>query len=105
MAKIRQYILTKEKLCHFVPNLPCAKEPTHPPPHPSQVLNRQILFCIVFLKVDEMIDSGIILESDASLVASRSATRSAEADIPLGEQTVAQVLATAKEQIKWTLLK
>jgi len=59
----------------------------------------------VFLAVDEMIDSGIILESDASLVASRSATRTAEADIPLGEQTVAQVLATAKEQIKWTLLK
>jgi len=58
----------------------------------------------VILAIDEMIDSGIIMESDPSLIASRSVTRTSD-DIPLGEQTVAQVLATAKEQIKWSLLK
>ena len=45
----------------------------------------------------------IVLESDASVVAARVGSR--QEDIPLGEQTVAQVLQTAKEQLKWSLLK
>ncbi|KAL3836026.1 hypothetical protein ACJMK2_021479 [Sinanodonta woodiana] len=57
----------------------------------------------VFLAVDEICDGGIILDSDASSIVSKVAVRSD--DIPLGEQTVAQVLQSAKEQIKWSLLK
>jgi len=57
----------------------------------------------VFLAVDEICDKGIILESDPSAVCQRVSFRSD--DIPLGEQTVASVLQSAKEQIKWSLLK
>ncbi|XP_012260224.1 coatomer subunit zeta-1 [Athalia rosae] len=58
---------------------------------------------IVMLAMDEICDGGIILHADASSVATRVALR--PEDIPLGEQTVAQVLLSAKEQLKWSLLK
>merc|ERR1719510_1982538 len=51
---------------------------------------------VIMLAMDEMIDNGMIMESDAQQVISRVAIRSD--DIPLGEQTVAQVLQSAKEQ-------
>ncbi|XP_064643553.1 coatomer subunit zeta-1-like isoform X2 [Lineus longissimus] len=57
----------------------------------------------VFLAVDEICDGGIILEGDSNAVASRVAVRMD--DVPLGEQTVSQVLQSAKEQLKWSLLK
>ncbi|XP_070549635.1 coatomer subunit zeta-1-like isoform X2 [Ptychodera flava] len=68
----------------------------------------------VMLAVDEIIDGGIILEADPHAVAQRVALRMD--DIPLAEQTVVQhitnkiqgsskVLQSAKEQIKWSLLK
>jgi len=57
----------------------------------------------VLLAVDEICDNGIILESDAIAIAQRVSFRSD--DLPLGEQTVASVLQSAKEQIKWSLLK
>ena len=41
------------------------------------------------LALDEAIDNGMILEADASALVSRVALRAD--DIPLGEQTVAQV--------------
>ncbi|XP_071789029.1 coatomer subunit zeta-1-like isoform X1 [Asterias amurensis] len=63
-----------------------------------------------FLAVDEIVDGGIILESDYSNVVQRIAVRGD--DIPINEQTVAQtisnklqVLQTAREQLKWSLLK
>ncbi|KAH1007278.1 coatomer subunit zeta-1 [Dendroctonus ponderosae] len=58
---------------------------------------------IVMLAIDEICDSGIIIDADSSSVVSRVAVRSD--DIPIGEQTVAQVFQTAKEQLKWSLLK
>ncbi|XP_059085903.1 coatomer subunit zeta-1-like isoform X1 [Tigriopus californicus] len=72
---------------------------------------------IIMLALDEICDGGIILESDPNAVVSRVALRTD--DIPLGEQTVAQVQAkigakmaatsavfqSAKEQLKWSLLK
>lgn len=57
----------------------------------------------VFLALDEICDGGIILDADASSIVQKVAIRTD--DIPLGEQTVAQVLQSAKEQIKWSLLK
>lgn len=57
----------------------------------------------VFLALDEICDGGIILESDPLSIVQRVAIRGD--DVPLGEQTVAQVLQSAKEQIKWSLLK
>lgn len=73
---------------------------------------------MVMLAVDEICDHGILLEHDPEVVVSRVQVRSYE-DMPLGEQTVAQVqaklqdkmaagtslLQSAKEQLKWSLLK
>ncbi|CAG7836138.1 unnamed protein product [Allacma fusca] len=58
---------------------------------------------VVMLAMDEISDGGIILEADPNAVCQRVALRAD--DIPIGEQTVAQVLQTAKEQLKWSLLK
>ncbi|XP_046452971.1 coatomer subunit zeta-1-like [Daphnia pulex] len=58
---------------------------------------------VVMLALDEICDSGIILESDPTAISYRVALRND--DIPIGEQTVAQVLQSAKEQLKWSLLK
>ena len=58
---------------------------------------------VVMLALDEMIDGGMIMECDPQQEVSRAALRTD--DIPLGEQTVAQVLQSAKEQLKWSLLK
>ena len=49
---------------------------------------------VIMLAMDEMIDNGMIMESDSQQVISRVALRSD--DIPLGEQTVAQVKMTLK---------
>lgn len=45
----------------------------------------------------------IILEADPMAVVQRVALKGD--DIPLGEQTVAQVIQTAKDQLKWSLLR
>ncbi|XP_035829254.1 coatomer subunit zeta-1 [Aplysia californica] len=57
----------------------------------------------VFLAADELCDGGIVLESDPHQIVQRVAIRND--DIPLGEQTMAKVLQSAKDQIKWSLLK
>ena len=56
-----------------------------------------------FLVVDEIIDGGVIMGVDPTSVADRIVMRG-EAN-PITEQTVAQVLQSAKDQIKWSLLK
>ena len=77
----------------------------------------------IFLAVDEICDRGIILEIEPNDVIDKvsiciySCSINMEQklfiwqvairndDIPLTEQTVAQVFQSAKEQIKWSLLK
>uniref|UniRef100_A0A5S6QT70 Coatomer subunit zeta n=1 Tax=Trichuris muris TaxID=70415 RepID=A0A5S6QT70_TRIMR len=58
---------------------------------------------MVMLAVDEICDSGVILETDYNSVLSRLAFRGE--DLSFGEQSVAQVLQSAREQLKWSLLK
>jgi hypothetical protein len=60
---------------------------------------------LILLCLDELVDGGIILESDANVIASRVAMRGADADVPLSEQTISQALATAKEHLARSLLK
>eukprot|EP00894_Picocystis_sp_ML_P000188 jgi/Pico_ML_1/50705/g1866.t1 len=60
---------------------------------------------LVLLAMDEIVDGGIILETDASAIANRVALRGAADDLPLAEQTFSQALASAKEQIAKSLLK
>ncbi|KAH9594460.1 Coatomer subunit zeta-1 [Schistosoma haematobium] len=58
---------------------------------------------LIFLIVDELCHNGILLESDATALVSRVGARTD--DIPLGEQTVAQAIQNAKEQIRMSLIK
>lgn len=59
---------------------------------------------LVLLCLDEIVDGGIILETEPSVIASRVAMRGADADLPLSEQTISQALATAKEHLARSLL-
>jgi len=56
----------------------------------------------IYLAMDEVCDSGIILESDPESIFTKSSSKQDE--LPLGDQTVAEVLQKAKEQIRWSLL-
>ncbi|GAB0100246.1 Coatomer subunit zeta [Sergentomyia squamirostris] len=58
---------------------------------------------IVMLAFDEICDGGIILDADPSSVVKRVDLRND--DIPISEQTVSQVFQSAREQLKWSLLK
>ncbi|XP_055845406.1 coatomer subunit zeta-1 [Episyrphus balteatus] len=58
---------------------------------------------IIMLAFDEICDGGIILDADPSSVVKRVDLRND--DIPIGEQTVAQVLQSARDQLKWSILK
>ncbi|XP_044485603.1 coatomer subunit zeta-2-like isoform X2 [Mangifera indica] len=61
---------------------------------------------LIFLCIDEIVDQGIILEMDGSVIAEKVAIHSMESGgAPLTEQTLSQALATAREQITKTLLK
>jgi hypothetical protein len=57
----------------------------------------------VILVLDEICDSGIIMETDATNVVQRISLR--EADVPLGEQTVFDVLKLARDQLKSSVFK
>lgn len=60
---------------------------------------------LVLLTLDEMIDSGIILEIEPRAICARVTMRSSEtASTPLADMTISQALATAKEQVRksWT---
>ncbi|XP_070585019.1 coatomer subunit zeta-2 isoform X1 [Erythrolamprus reginae] len=57
----------------------------------------------VFLVVDEIVDGGVIMESDSQQVIQKLNFR--VDDSSLAEHSVTQVLQSAKEQIKWSLLK
>ena len=88
----------------------------------SSIVSNEILvqdkMDVVLLALDEICDSGILLETEPEVVVSRAQLRG-DADLPLAEQTVAQVQAgikakmdatsalvqSAKEQLKWSLLK
>jgi hypothetical protein len=53
---------------------------------------------LVFLGIDLMCDDGVLLECDAGLIYKRVKLK--ENDVPLSEQSVMDVIKTAKNQIK-----
>lgn len=57
----------------------------------------------VFLAIDEICDNGILMETDPSQIAQRVSLR--ENDVPLGEQTVMDVVKSARDQLKWSILR
>jgi len=56
----------------------------------------------VFLLVDEVVDKGIIMETDPSIIIQRTAVKMEEGGFT--EQSVKQVLQSAKENLKWSSL-
>ncbi|EFJ23942.1 hypothetical protein SELMODRAFT_442701 [Selaginella moellendorffii] len=60
---------------------------------------------LILLCLDEIVDGGTVLETDANSIASKVAMRGAESDVPFSEQTFSQALATAKEHLTRSLLK
>jgi hypothetical protein len=57
----------------------------------------------VFLSIDEICDNGVLMETDPAAVAQRVSLK--EGDVPIGEQTVLDVVNKAKEQFKWSILR
>ncbi|KAD7479041.1 hypothetical protein E3N88_02177 [Mikania micrantha] len=60
---------------------------------------------LILLCLDEIVDGGIILETDANVIAGKVATHSIDSGAPLSEQTISQALATAREHLTRSLLK
>lgn len=56
------------------------------------------------MALDELVDGGIVLETDATTVANRVSMRGSDGEVPLSEQTFAQALQSAKEQARVHLL-
>lgn len=55
---------------------------------------------LTLLIIDEIIDNGLILETDANTIASRVAMVEEGTDHTLAEQTISQAFATAREQYR-----
>eukprot|EP00727_Mastigamoeba_balamuthi_P010107 m51a1_g5719 Coatomer subunit zeta (189) ;mRNA; r:1104376-1105322 len=53
----------------------------------------------VLLVIDELVDEGIVLETDPGLIAQRASMKNADSDSGLSEQTISQALHTARDQI------
>ncbi|XP_057433605.1 coatomer subunit zeta-1-like [Lotus japonicus] len=60
---------------------------------------------LILLCIDEIIDGGIILETDPNVIAGKVASNSIDSGAPLSEQTLTQALATAREHFARSLLK
>ncbi|XP_072986728.1 coatomer subunit zeta-2-like [Typha latifolia] len=60
---------------------------------------------LIFLCIDEIIDGGIILETDANAIAGKIATNAIDGSVLFSEQTISQALATAREHLARSLLK
>ncbi|KAJ7951573.1 Coatomer subunit zeta-2-like [Quillaja saponaria] len=60
---------------------------------------------LILLCLDEIVDGGMILETDSSVIAGKVATHTMDAEAPLSEQTITQAWATAREHLTRTLLK
>ncbi|KAL8468410.1 hypothetical protein ACS0TY_031571 [Phlomoides rotata] len=54
---------------------------------------------LILLCINEIIDGGIILETDASTIASKVAGHSVDSGTPLSEQTISQALSTARQHL------
>ncbi|KAB5563852.1 hypothetical protein DKX38_003906 [Salix brachista] len=60
---------------------------------------------LIFLCLDEIVERGMILETDANVIAGKVAVNSMDPSAPLSEQTIGQALATAREHLTRTLFQ
>ncbi|CAJ2663587.1 coatomer subunit zeta-3-like protein [Trifolium pratense] len=59
---------------------------------------------LILLCLDEIVDGGIILETNGPLIAEKVTSHNMDADAPLSEQTLTQAWATARDTFTRTLL-
>lgn len=59
---------------------------------------------LVFMSLDELVDGGIVLETDATTVASRVSMRGDGGEVPLAEQTFAQAAQSLKDSLVRSVL-
>lgn len=59
---------------------------------------------LILLCLDEIVDRGMILETDGNVIAGKVATSSVDPAAPLSEQTISQALALAREHLTRSLL-
>ncbi|XP_058227249.1 coatomer subunit zeta-2-like isoform X1 [Rhododendron vialii] len=60
---------------------------------------------LILLGLDEIVDGGMILETDGNVIAGKVATHSVDDGAPLSEQTISQALATARDHLARSLLR
>ncbi|XP_020571745.1 coatomer subunit zeta-2-like [Phalaenopsis equestris] len=60
---------------------------------------------LILLCLDEIIDGGMILETEASVIAGKTTSDTLDGMSSLSEQTITQALATAREHLARSLLK
>ncbi|XP_058739177.1 coatomer subunit zeta-2-like [Vicia villosa] len=60
---------------------------------------------LILLCLDEIVDGGMILETNGPLIAEKVTSHNIDADSPLSEQTLTQAWASAREHLTRTLLK
>ncbi|OAY72132.1 coatomer subunit zeta-2-like [Ananas comosus] len=59
---------------------------------------------LILLCLDEIVDGGIVLETEGTLIAGKVATNGLDGATSLSEQTISQALATAREHLARSLL-
>ncbi|GAB2293364.1 Coatomer subunit zeta-1 [Dionaea muscipula] len=59
---------------------------------------------LILLCLDEIVDRGMILETEAAVIASKVSTISVDGSAPLSEQTISQALAMARDHLTRSLL-
>ncbi|KAL3833600.1 hypothetical protein ACJIZ3_008336 [Penstemon smallii] len=60
---------------------------------------------LILMCLDEVVDGGIVLETDANSIAGKVASHGIDSGAPLSEQTISQALATAREHFTRSLLR
>eukprot|EP00656_Telonema_subtile_P041736 TRINITY_DN46_c0_g1_i1.p2 TRINITY_DN46_c0_g1~~TRINITY_DN46_c0_g1_i1.p2 ORF type:complete len:217 (-),score=66.98 TRINITY_DN46_c0_g1_i1:156-806(-) len=60
---------------------------------------------LTILAIDEIVDTGMILEVDPNVIAGRVSMHDACIETPLAEQSLSQVMAAAREQMTRALLQ
>lgn len=54
----------------------------------------------IFLTFDELVDDGIILETDAKAIVTRVALKTNDQDVSIGDQTLSDAVQTLREHAK-----
>lgn len=60
---------------------------------------------LVLLTFDEVVDGGIILETDPQSITNRVLMRGIDSEVPMSELTISQAFASARQQLTKSFMK